>query len=245
MADHEVPDPVPEWREYETQIFTALKKLAGEDGTVEFNQHRLGRFSGIQRQVDVWVTGSFAGEVERCVTAAVDCKHFGRKIDVTAVEGFMGFVADVDADLGIMITSSGYSKAAKKRAGRGYRLHVMPKIDIVDFDDLPDWEVDWHEDADEPARYESEFYDHTPYGDSGASIEYVAPSESVTVIADKDLHWGDDTERRVVIAAMMEHQLGRPPDPEAVEGFLDEYRDRFEDGQGFEFIASEVAHLAF
>jgi hypothetical protein len=241
-----IHSPEPEWRQYELQIFDALKELAGGEGSVEFDQRRPGRFSGTQRQIDVWVTGSFAGKVEGVITAAVDCKHFSRKIDVTAVETFMGLVADVGADLGIMITSSGYTSAAKRRAkGGGFRLHVVPKIDLVDFDDLAEWEFDWDDHNAEPDRYVGDFYDFTPYGDYGTSVEYVASVNTATLLAGKDIGWGDDAERRVVIAAMMEHQLGRPPHADAVEGFLDEYSDRFEGGLPFEFGAPEVAHMAY
>jgi hypothetical protein len=236
-----------EWRVYEVQIVEWLRSLVGDGGSIEPDVKKQGRFSGVKRQVDIWVAGAFAGRVDDSVTAVVECKHFTRKVDVKSVEAFMGFVEDVGADLGIMVTTKGYSRAAKARAlGGRYRLHVvpsLPKIEIVDFDERDDWEPDWF--SGEAPVYVGEFYDFTPYGDSGTSVAYVAGLDSEDLMSGTQVGWHDDVERRQVIGALMRHHLGRDPDVEAIEGFLEEYRDRLEDGMPFDFKASEVAHMAF
>jgi hypothetical protein len=123
-----------DWRQYESQIFERLKNMAGEDAVLEFDAALAGRFSRVDRQVDVHVRGSFAGAIASG-TMAVDCKCFTRKVNVKDVEAFMGLVDDVGTDFGLLVTTEGYSEAAKQRAAaRGMR------IDIVPYGELSDWE---------------------------------------------------------------------------------------------------------
>ena len=124
-----------DWREYERQIHERLVRMAGgdESAKVEFDARLPGELSGVDRQVDVYVEGAFAGAVGRG-TMAVDCKCFSRKVDVKDVEAFMGLVDDVATDFGLIVTTEGYSHAAERRLGqRGFRF------DIVPYDDIEDW----------------------------------------------------------------------------------------------------------
>jgi len=106
------------------------KSYFDEDG----RQRLPGRFSEIERQIDVIVRGTFAG-LPDVHTMIVDCKHFTRALDVTHVEAFGGLVDDVNADFGLLVTSKGFSGAARRRADsiRGIRL------DVVEFDQLAVW----------------------------------------------------------------------------------------------------------
>jgi hypothetical protein len=124
-----------DWREYENHIYKKLREMAGDAATVEFDQKLPGKFSKIDRQIDVLITGPFAGGVEANVVAIVDCKRYKRNIDITHVEAFMGFAQDVDADLGLLITSTGFSPAAKRRAEQhhGIRLRVI----VAEIERLP------------------------------------------------------------------------------------------------------------
>jgi hypothetical protein len=124
-----------DWKQYEQQIFERLKEMAGEDAEVEFDARMPGRFSGVDRQVDVFVRGDFAGRVTRA-TMAVDCKCFTRQVDVKHVEGVIGLVEDVGTDFGLLVTTEGFTPAAKSRAdhARGMR------IDIVPYEELSEWE---------------------------------------------------------------------------------------------------------
>jgi hypothetical protein len=124
-----------DWRKYEHQIHQRLVGMAGDDETanIEFDARLPGSLSGIERQVDVFVEGSFAGHVGRG-TMAVDCKCFSRNVDVKDAEAFMGLVDDVGTDFGLIVTTEGYSPAAKHRLrGRGFRF------DIVPYDELENW----------------------------------------------------------------------------------------------------------
>ena len=91
-----------DWRKYERHIADKLREWGGDQADVKFNQTLPGKFSGVERQVDALVTGAFAGDVEKEVTAAVDCKHYARNVTVPQVEAFMGLVEDVQTDLGLL-----------------------------------------------------------------------------------------------------------------------------------------------
>lgn len=126
----------PEWRRYEQQIHDRLVKAAGGDDKAEvtFDKHLPGRYSEKMRQIDVYVVGSFAGHVGRG-EMAVDCKCFSRKVNVKDIEAFIGLVEDVGTDFGLMVTTRGYSDAARKRASavRGVQVEIVP------FEELETW----------------------------------------------------------------------------------------------------------
>jgi hypothetical protein len=127
----------PLWKQYEAQIAGSLRKQAAPEATIKFDEHGAlklpGRYSLIDRQIDVLVEGTFAGLDDRRMV--VDCKCFSRNIDVPHVETFAGLMDDVNVELGLLITTSGYSAAARRRAHhvRGLRL------DVVKLDDLAKW----------------------------------------------------------------------------------------------------------
>lgn len=128
-------DGEPRWRKYERQIHDRLVKMAGgEKAEVTFDERLPGRLSGADRQVDVLVRGEFAGGVGEA-TMAVDCKCFSKKVDVKDVEAFVGLVDDVGTDLGLIVTTEGFTPAAQKRAlaKRGVRVEIVP------YDELESW----------------------------------------------------------------------------------------------------------
>jgi len=124
-----------DWRQYERQIFDRLTKLAGEDSVVEFDQSVPGYLSEAERQVDVLVRGRFAGQTATG-TMAVDCKCWSKKVDVMDVDRFVGTIEDIRTDFGLLVTTEGFTPAAKRRAenARGIR------VDVVPYEELEDWE---------------------------------------------------------------------------------------------------------
>ncbi|GAB7048400.1 restriction endonuclease [Catenuloplanes indicus] len=116
----------PLWKSYERQICAVLRKLGGEDATVLFDQQIPGRFSGVNRQIDILVRGTFAGQ-PHVHDMVVDCKMFSRKLDVTHVENFVGLLEDVNCALGLLVTTEGFTPAAKRRAEsvRGVNTEVI------------------------------------------------------------------------------------------------------------------------
>lgn len=128
-------DGEPRWRIYERQIHDRLTKMAGsEKAEVTFDERLLGRLSAAERQVDVLVKGEFAGGVGEA-TMAVDCKCFSKKVDVKDVEAFVELVNDVGTDLGLMVTTEGFTPAAQKRA----LAERDVRVEIVPYDELENW----------------------------------------------------------------------------------------------------------
>jgi hypothetical protein len=100
------------WKDYEREVvewFQEEHPLA----KITADAHVLGRFSRVERQIDLLVEEQASDFSFRIV---VDAKHRGRKIDVTEVEAFLGFLRDVEAHIGVMVALEGYTPAAISRA---------------------------------------------------------------------------------------------------------------------------------
>jgi len=123
-----------EWEEYEQRIFEKLHKEF-PDCEIKKNDSIKGQFSGSQRQVDVSIRGPFAGIT---ILGIVECKYFNKNVDVPVIDSFIGFLEDVKANVGIIITNKGFSEGAKNRAEvKGI------KLDIVEFVNLDKYELVW------------------------------------------------------------------------------------------------------
>ena len=241
-----------DWRDYEDHIYEKLREMAGEAATVEFDQKLPGRFSEIDRQIDVLITGPFAGSVEPSVTAIVDCKCYQRNIDVTQVEAFIGLAEDVNADLGFLITSSGFSAAAKRRAEQrhGIRLRVI----VAEIERLPLFYTPSYGEA----YYSGDFWESPrPFGPDGAIIEYNYVEESdfpldpeadlewltdplASGTTDK-LDWADDASRGECARVVLRHRLGREPEADEIEEFVEAIAWEWEEGQPWVLYAGDVA----
>jgi len=128
----------PIWRQYEKQIADSIRRHASPDARVSFNDRGKltlpGRFSGVPRQIDIMVEGTFAGlaDIRRMI---VDCKCFSRRVDIPHVEAFAGMLEDVNVEMGLLVTTEGFSAAASERA-----KHVRGMtIDVVALDELAKW----------------------------------------------------------------------------------------------------------
>ena len=117
------------WREYEEVIFETLRRRFPAD-QVRPDLMVPGRFSKIDRQIDVVGTSSILGHV---TLAIVDCKCYSRRVDVKDVESAIGMAADVKADVALIVTTVGYTDAAKNRSANepNVRLH----LDIITLGD--------------------------------------------------------------------------------------------------------------
>ena len=89
-----------------------------------------GRFSKRKRQIDILVAEDTPAKPLRTVA---DAKFFKRKVDVKAVDELAGFVDDVGAQRGMLITNGSYTRAALKRAFYG---SSDLELDILNFSAL-------------------------------------------------------------------------------------------------------------
>jgi len=117
------------WKSYEKEILKYFRETY-LDSTISFDKKIKGRFSKVNRQIDILIEGLVAGYAIKIV---VDCKYFSKNIDVKHVEGFASMIDDVDAHQGVLITKKGYSKAAINRAFYG---NQKLELDILNFSEL-------------------------------------------------------------------------------------------------------------
>ena len=96
------------WEEFEAII--ARLQTTFNKGTIVTRDEKLpGNLSGRLRQIDVCIRTKVGTEN---VLIIVECKKLNRKVDVKAVESFIGVKKDVGAQMGIMVSSEGFSRSA-------------------------------------------------------------------------------------------------------------------------------------
>lgn len=117
------------WKEYEKEILSSFENLY-RDCKVSFDQKIIGKYSEIERQIDVLVEGYILNEKIKIV---IDGKNYSKKLDVKAADSFISMANDAEATHGILITNHGYSEGAYKRA---YNDPSNIELDILRFDGL-------------------------------------------------------------------------------------------------------------
>ena len=100
------------WREYEIYITRHFQR-AFPESHIRHDVKRVGVVSKTKRQIDMLIEERVAGFD---VSIVIDCKFFSKKINVTHIDAFIGFLADVQASKGVLVTNKGFSKAAFNRA---------------------------------------------------------------------------------------------------------------------------------
>lgn len=118
-----------DWKEYEKEIFKHFRSEF-PSARITRDARVLGRYSKVERQIDILIEDDVAGFVIRI---AIDAKHHNRPLDVTDVEAFLGYCSDIGASKGVMISLHGYSPAALNRA---HNDDSDIELDVLNFDDL-------------------------------------------------------------------------------------------------------------
>lgn len=118
-----------DWKEYEKEIFEHFK---GQYPTAEItlDARKTGLYSKAERQIDILIEQYVAGNR---ITIAIDGKYLNRRVDVKAVESYIGMLEDIGAHKGLLVSKEGFTEAAYNRA------HFGPteiELDILNFDDL-------------------------------------------------------------------------------------------------------------
>jgi hypothetical protein len=230
------------WRDYEDYIYEKLKSWAGDEAIVEFDKKIKGKFSEVDRQVDVLISGRFANATSRNMTAAVDCKFYTREIDVKKVDEFIGFCQDLQTDIGILVTNKGFTPAAKRRADKGIDLQVI----VAEIDHLPPaYHAAWDE-----GYFESDYLEGIRGGSDMAVIRYCyidpqalqysfdpdnPPEQFDDVVLSgpvDEIYWGDDDARAKCMRAILRFRRdGSEPSSEEVKAAVLELAQHWEDGQ--------------
>lgn len=131
--------PDPKWLVYQKAV-AQLKESFG-DCEVLHDHRVMGRRSGIERQVDIWLSATVGGK--HVVTVAVECKCFeASPVQIKEVDAFYGFLDDVGANKGVLISNTGFTDGAKRRADSSMlelqtlTLEEAEEFDWADFIDV-------------------------------------------------------------------------------------------------------------
>jgi hypothetical protein len=248
------------WRKHEADIYTRLKDWAGEQAEVRFDQTLPGRFSQADRQVDVLITGRFAGVTDRDISAAVDCGRYKRELRVKHVDAFIGLVEDVQADLGLLLSTRPATSAAVARGHRGRKLYVISEtapapVLVANPDQLPAL----YAPGGNESYYVSEYYEGGYISRDGAAISYryieagghngaarmehgpAWRDEPVAAGSEDELSWGDDGARAGCARAILRHRNSGAEPPEAhVSTLVEQLAQDWEDGQPWVLYDGEL-----
>jgi hypothetical protein len=118
-----------DWQEYEQEINKYFRSEY-PTSTITGNAKLIGRFSKIERQIDLLVEEQASDFSFRI---AIDAKHHDKRLDVNDVEQFLGLLRDISADVGVLIAPMGYSQAAINRA---HYDDSRLELDVLNFDEL-------------------------------------------------------------------------------------------------------------
>ena len=92
-------EPEPDWKIYEHSI--AHIEESYENCKVTRNHKPVGRRSGVQRQVDVWLEAEVGDN--HIVTVAIECRRYAdRPVSIKDIDAFCGFLDDVGANKGVI-----------------------------------------------------------------------------------------------------------------------------------------------
>jgi hypothetical protein len=100
------------WKDYEEHVLKEFKAKY-QNCEILYNQHLTGRYSRVPRQVDILVRAVVA-DVE--VVGVFDCKHFNKNVNVKVIDSMIGFIDDVGARFGGVVTARAFSEGARNRA---------------------------------------------------------------------------------------------------------------------------------
>ena len=82
-----------DWKQYETEIFELFQRQY-PDAEITLDAKKSGLYSKVERQIDVLIEQYIAGNR---FTLVIDGKYFNKKVDVKAVESFIGMLEDIGA----------------------------------------------------------------------------------------------------------------------------------------------------
>ena len=125
------------WRRFEA-VCCQIQKTLSPDCEIEQNAKIQGLKSGRLREIDIVIKKTI-GQFETLF--AIDCKDYKKPADIKTVEASMGLFKDIRATRGAIISASGFSASAKKRAAEAnielYRLVDSEKHDWQSYVAIP------------------------------------------------------------------------------------------------------------
>lgn len=130
--DADYPQDEPKWLIYQRAV--ARLQESYDNCEVKHDFRMIGKRSGVERQIDIWLSAAVGKN--HTVTVAVECKCFeSSPVGIKDVEAFYGFLDDVGANKGILISNTGFTEGAKKRAdGSTIELETLTLEEAETFD---------------------------------------------------------------------------------------------------------------
>lgn len=119
------------WRDFERLVASLISEEYNDDVTVIPNARIKGFISGRKRQIDVLVDFRFDSDLKRRII--FDAKFRKRPIDIKEIESFEGLMKDVEAKIGYIVCSNGYTKSALKRAQQHIGIKLISPEEIENF----------------------------------------------------------------------------------------------------------------
>lgn len=223
----------PAWKHYEKQIEDLIRKRAVGPVKITTDAKLTGLLSEVPRQIDILVEGNVSGIAD--VTIALDCKCFSKKVDVKDVEAFLGMVEDIGVNMGMLVTTVGFTPAAKRRATKIVQ-EVVPLVDIVLLKEATQW---WMVRAGHNGHYEGDYIDHEPYGGFWWVVRFVTgeageDEEDDVLWSSSDGGWdGRELGPRLLATVLARHHLARNPSPNELDNLTTAIEHNIEGGQGF------------
>ncbi len=100
-------------KEFESFVESIYQKMIKQHETIEKNVWLEGPDK--KRQIDILITGEIAGCSLRTI---IECRDYNSKLSIGQVDGFESKMKDVNANVGIMVTTKGFSSKAISKAKR-------------------------------------------------------------------------------------------------------------------------------
>ncbi len=119
----------PKWKRFEALV-AKLQQEFSPNAKVTHNDKIMGQHSGVERQIDISVRKT-VGQFN--ILIVIDCKDYSKPVDVKGMEEFFGLVNDVGANKGAIVSSGGFTKAARTRA-RDAGVDIYTLVDAEDHD---------------------------------------------------------------------------------------------------------------
>lgn len=126
----------PAWKAFEKDVANLIARIGASPSSVEHDKKLPGVNSKVLRQVDVYVEGEVSGIP---IAIAIECKRYGRKIDVGDIDAFVGKLSDLAVDKGVFYVHDGVTDGARNSAAA--TLH--PRIVLREFAGAALLHQDW------------------------------------------------------------------------------------------------------
>lgn len=122
----------PDWKNFE-KLIALIHKLTAPNATVKHNQKKMG-LSGRQRQLDVTMSQKI-GLHE--VFIVIECKHQKRRVGIATIDAFVTKLRDVQASLGVIVSSGTFDNGARAQAERNnITLLSYREAELFDWNNL-------------------------------------------------------------------------------------------------------------